>query len=250
MNSEEDLQNRKKFASSEKDVLKHIQNINLSKDNEITKQRFLVEIRDKMDKAEEELSDCLKADKSRPISSCYLDYGSRMYRLKDLIKNTKDLGKLKSFYLPCVSELVDEDTQRYINEINKISKERTSYGIREEITDKKSFILSWSNANKAWYPYGKTQENVKGGKEIYSYKAKKGMKIKLDSNQILVPIEDDKDLDKLGHAASCSSTYPLYKLSFEAVWERKETPVILGLLSWIERQKARLKEEQERKKYI
>jgi hypothetical protein len=49
-----------------------------------------------------------------------------MSKLKNIIENTKDLGKLKSFYFPCVPDLVDEETQRYINEINKISKDRTN----------------------------------------------------------------------------------------------------------------------------
>lgn len=246
--SNEDISYRKRFAYSEKDVLKHIQKIHQSKDNETTKQRFLVEIRNSTDKAEEKLSECLKTEKVK--SSCYGDYGSRMSNLKNMIENIKESGRLKSFYFPCVPELVDEETQRYINEINKISKDRTSYGIREEITDKKSVVLAWSDASKAWYPFGgKIYENIKTGKkEEDSYIVKKDMKVKLDANQILVP--DNKDLDRLGHAASCSNPLPLYKLSFEAVHERKETPLLIGLLTWLERQNARLKERQEREKYV
>ena len=235
-------------------MLKRIEKIRNSVDNETIKQRFLAEIREKMDKAEEELSDCTKTEKIK--SSCYLNYGSRMSGLKNIIDNTKDLGRLKSFYLPCVPELLDQETQEYVREINNISKERTSYGIREEITDKKSIILSWSDASKAWYPYPKTQENIKTKtskgqlkppEKIYSYIAKKDMNIKLDANQILVP--DNKDLDRLGHAASCANPLPLYSLSFEAVHERKETPIIPGLLTWIERQTARLREKEERERY-
>lgn len=245
--SNEDISHRKRFAPSEKDVLKHIQNIHQSKDNETTKQRFLVEIRNSTDKAEEKLSECLKTEKIK--SSCYGDYGSRMSNLKDTIENIKDSGRLKSFYFPCVPELVDEETQRYINEINKISKDRTSYGIREEITDKKSILLAWSDASKAWYPYGwKIYESIKTGKKEYSHIVKKDMKVKLDANQILVP--DNKDLDRLGHAASCSNPLPLYSLSFEAIHERRETPLLPGLLTWLERQTARLKERQEREKYV
>lgn len=244
--SNEDISYRKRFASSEKDVLKRIQKIHESKDNEVTKQRFLVEIRNHTDKAEEELSQCLKTEKVK--SDCYGDYGSRMSNLKDTIENIKESGKMKSFYFPCVPELVDEDTQRYINEINKISKDRTSYGIREEITDKKSVLLAWSDASKAWYPYYKTYENIKTGKKEDSYIVKKDMKVKLDANQILVP--DNKDLDRLGHATSCSNPLPLYKLSFEAIHERRETPLLPGFFTWLERQTARLKEIQEREKYV
>ena len=247
----EDISYRKRFASSEKDVLKHIQKIHQSKDSDVTKQRFLVEIREKMDKAEGELSDCIKIKelKSQKIKSdCYSNYGSRMSNLNDLIVNTKDLGRLKSFYLPCVPELLDQETQEYKKEINKISKERTSYGIREEITDKKSIILAWSNASKYWYPYYKTHENIKSGKEEYSYVAKKDMKVKLDANQILVP--DNKDLDRLGHATSCANPLPLYAISFEAVHERRETPLIPGLLTWLERQTARLEEKEERERHV
>lgn len=244
--SNEDISYRKRFAPSEKDVLKHIQKIHQSKDDETTKQRFLVEIRNSTDKAEEELSQCLKTEKIK--SSCYLNYGSRMSNLKNIIENTKDLGRLKSFYFPCVPQFVDEDTQRYINDINKISKDRTSYDIREEVADKKSILLSWSNASRAWYPYPKTLENIKTGNEEYSYIVKKDMKVKLDANQILV--SDNKDLDRLGHAASCSNPLPLYKISFEAIHEIKETPLLPGLFTWLERQTARLKERQEREKYV
>ena len=248
----EDITYRRRFASSEKDVLKHIQKIHQSKDSDVTKQRFLVEIRQSMDKAERELSDCFKTEKIK--SACYLNYGSRMSDLKNIIVNTKDLGRLKSFYLPCVPELLDQETQEYKKEINKISKERTSYGIREEITDKKSIMLAWSNASKYWYPYYKTHENIKTVKgqqkllkEEYSYIVKKDMKVKLDANQILVP--DNKDLDRLGHAASCTNPHPLYAISFEAVHERKETPVMIGLLTWLERQTARLEEKEERERH-
>ena len=247
----EDIAYRKRFAPSEKDVLRHIQKIHKSVDSETTKQRFLVEIREKMDDAEGELSNCLKTKeqlKSQNIESdCYSNYGSRMSNLNDLIVNTKDLGRLKSFYLPCVPELLDQETQQYKEEINKISKERTSYGIREEITDKKSIILAWSNASKAWYPYYKTHENIKSGKEEYSYIAKKDMKVKLDANQILVP--DNKDFHRLGHATSCANPLPLYAISFEAIHERRETPLTTGLLTWLERQTARLKEKEEREKH-
>ena len=243
----EDIEYRRRYAPSEKDVLKQIQRIRFGKESETIKQRFLVEIRNGMDKAESELSECLKTEESR--SWCYINYGSRITNLKNVIDNTKELGKSKSFYLPCVPELVDEDTQRYINEINNISKERTSYGQREEITDKKSVILAWSNASKAWYPYAKTQEDIKSkSKDIYSYVAKKGMKVQLDANQILVP--DNKDLERLGHATSCANPLPLYGISFEAIHERKETPLIPGLLTWLERQNARLKEKEEREKNI
>ena len=246
----EDITLRKRFAPSEKDVLTHIQNIQKGPDGETTKQRFLVEIRENMDKAEEELSDCIKTEKIK--SSCYLNYGSRMSNLKNIIENTKDLGRLKSFYLSCVPELLDKETQAYTKEINNISKERTSYGAREEIADKKSIILAWSNASKTWYPYAKIQENIKAVKlkpseKIYSHIAKKDMMIKLDANQILV--SDNKDLDRLGHAASCANPPPLYSLSFEAIHERRETPLIPGLLTWLERQTARLREKEERERY-
>ena len=242
----EDITYRRRFASSEKDILKQIQKIHKGVDSETTKQRFLIEIRENMDKAEGELSDCLKTEEIK--SSCYLNYGSRISNLNNLIVNTKDLGRLKSFYLPCVPELLDHETQDFTKEINNISKERTSYGIREEVTDKKSIILAWSNANKAWYPYEKTHENIKTGKEESSYIVKKDRKVKLDANQILVP--DNKDVDRLGHAASCANPFPLYAISFEAIHERRETPLIPGLLTWMERQTARLKEKEEREKYI
>ena len=128
--------------------------------------------------------------------------------------------------------MLDDDTNSIIKETNEQVRERTSYGRRNELAEHNSMVLTWSNNSKAWYP---------------TAKAKKGETVNLDANMIL--LKETKDKAKLGHAASCLQTFPLYGLSFEAIHKRKETPFLEGTAMWIERQLQKEKEIIERKKH-
>jgi hypothetical protein len=216
---------------NEKRLFKNIKKIQEGKDDEVTKTRFLTLIREEVDKSDSKLHDCLSTSEHK--SDCYHDYGGDIGKTNDLIENTKSLGKNKSFYLPCLWEMLDDETLSIIKETNEQVSERTSYGRRNELAENNSLVLTWSNNSKAWYP---------------TARAKKGETVNLDANMIF--LKESKDKAKLGHVASCLQPFPLYKLSFEAVHKRKETPVAEGIVAWVERQLSKEKEIIERKKHV
>lgn len=216
---------------NEKRLFSNIKKVQEGKDDEVTKARFLTLIREEVDKADSKLHDCLSTTAEHK-SNCYSDYGRNIGQANNVIDNIKRMGKSKSFYLPCLWEMLDDETLAIIKETNEKVSERTSYGRRNEMAENNSFVLTWSNNSKAWYP---------------TAKARKGETVNLDSNMIL--LKESKDKSKLGHAASCLQPLPLYKLSSEAI-KRKETPIVEGMTTWVERQQAKEKEMIERKKHV
>jgi len=98
-----------------------------------------------------------------------------------------------------IPETTKSDTE-VIEELNNRIAKLRMYGTRDEITEKPSYMLSWSNAAKAWYP-------------AYAYGVfQPGDKVTLDANQFLAPYRKDvltRVIPKLDYL-------PLYKMSFEA----------------------------------
>lgn len=227
----EDQRNRRTYVDYyEQKLVKNIKKVQEGKDDSTTKTRFLTLIRKELDDADSKFHDCLPTAEHK--SNCYRDLGRDISGLNNIIDSTRGLGKNKSFYLPCVPELLDNETKSIIKETDEKISERTSYGRRNELAENNSMVLTWSNNSKAWYP---------------TEKAKKGETINLDTNMIL--LKETKDKIKLGHATSCLQNFPLYSLSHEAIYERKETPILEGLAMWVERQFQKEKEIAERKKY-
>ena len=231
METEEQRTTRIFVDQSEKLLLRNIKKVQEGKEDSTTKARFLALIREHVDDADSKLHDCISTTIERK-SDCYIDYGRNINTTNDMIENTRSLGKNKSFYLPCLWEMLDDETLSIIKETNEKVSERTSYGRRNELAENNSLVLTWSNNSKAWYP---------------TAKAKKGETVNLDANMIF--LKESKDKAKLGHATSCLQTFPLYGLSFEAVHKRKETPFLEGTAMWIERQLEKEKEIKERKKH-
>lgn len=229
--SEEQRTRRIFVDQHEQRLVKNIKKVQEEKDDNTTKGRFLTLIRQEVDKADSKLHDCLSHGGEHD-RQCYITYGQDIGWVNNTIENIKGQGKYKSFYLPCVPELLDDDTNSIIKETNEKVSERTSYGRRNELVEDNSMVLTWSNDSKAWYP---------------TAKAKRGETIDLDANMIL--IKETKDKTKLGHAASCLHNLPLYGLSFEAIHKRKETPLLEGTAAWVERQLQKEKEIIERKKH-
>jgi len=228
----EEQRNKRMFVDYyEKNLLKNIKKVQEGKDDEVTKTRFLTLIREEVDKADSKLHDCISTT-TKHKSNCYSDYGRNIGQANEIIENTRRMGKSKSFYLPCVWEMLDDETLSIIKETNEKVSERTSYGVRNEMAENNSFVLTWSNNSKAWYP---------------TAKARKGETVNLDSNTIL--LKDSKDKARLGHAAACLQPLPLYKLSSEAI-KRKEIPIVEGIQTWVERQLSKEKEMTERKKHV
>jgi len=87
-----------------------------------------------------------------------------------------------------------------LNKINSLIAQRIKYGMREEITQGKGYVLNWSNNQAKWFIYG----NVK----------KKGEVLFLDANMIFVP-GSKKEIDTV---INMLDPLPLYKNSFEAIF--------------------------------
>lgn len=230
METEEQRTRRIFVDLHEKSLLKNIKKVQEGKDDSVTKERFLTLIREQVDKADSKLHSCLSTGKHG--SECYINYGRDIEKANVIIENTKNLGLNKSFYLPCIPEMLDDETRSIIKETNEKVRERTSYGRRNELAEQNSMVLTWSNSSKAWYP---------------TAKAKKGETVDLDANMILA--KETKDKAKLGHATSCLQSLPLYGISFEAIHKRKETPYLEGTAMWVERQLQKEKEIAERKRH-
>ena len=216
---------------SEKRLVTNIRKVHEGKEDGTTKERFLTLIRQEVDKADSKLHDCLSQGGEND-RKCYINYGQDIGWVNNTIENTRGLGISKSFYLPCVPELLDDETKFIIQETNEKVSERTSYGRRNELAEHNSMVLTYSNESRSWYP---------------TAKAKKGETVDLDANMIL--LKETKDKTKLGHAVSCLNHLPLYSLSFEAIHKRKETPWLEGTTMWVERQLQKEKEMVERKKH-
>jgi hypothetical protein len=232
METEEQRTRRIFVDQSEQRLIKSIKKVQEGKYDSTTKERFLTLIRQEVDKADSKLHDCLSQGGEHD-RRCYINYGQDIGWVNNTIETTRNAGVYKSFYLPCVPELLDDETNSIIKETNEKITERTSYGRRNELTEHNSLVLTWSNNSKAWYPTAKT---------------KKGETVDLDANMIL--LKDAKDKVKLGHTTSCLQPFPLYSLSFEAIHERKETPLLEGTAMWVERQLSKEKEITERKKHV
>ena len=65
--------------------------------------------------------------------------------------------------------------------VNELIRERTSYGVREEVADAPGYVLTWSNGSARWY----------GGR--YDRKSK-GERLVLDANEVFVSGVRSKDL--------------------------------------------------------
>lgn len=231
METEEQRTRRIFVDQHEQRLVKNIKKVQEGKYDSTTKERFLTLIRQEVDRADSKLHDCLSQGGEND-RRCYIDYGQDIGWANNTIEKTRGIGVYKSFYLPCVPELLDDETNSIIKETNEKISERTSYGRRNELAEHNSLVLTWSNNSKAWYP---------------TAKAKKGETVDLDANMIL--LKETKDKTKLGHAASCLQSFPLYSLSFEAIHKRKETPLLEGIATWVERQLQKENEIKERKKY-
>jgi len=89
-----------------------------------------------------------------------------------------------------------------LEQINSLISQRTQYGIRQEVANKKGYKLGWSNGSKSWYIYGIPTE--------------KGEVMNLDANIIFVPATK-KEIEKVLNQLD---PLPLYKNSFEAIYAR------------------------------
>lgn len=93
-------------------------------------------------------------------------------------------------------------TQRANERISK----RTQYGVREYAAETDGIVLYWNNASERWHT-----ENL----------VKKGTRIKLDSNEILLPLYKGETVTDVANVIHNFAVLPLYKYSFESRYLKK-----------------------------
>lgn len=117
-------------------------------------------------------------------------------------------------------EQLDEDDFSIISKINEdIKSQIQRYENREElVTNSKSTVIMWGNACGCWNISYFMKEQIK-----------KGNSIQLDASMVLVPYPRSKVKNYL----CLLDESPIYRYSFEAVYERREVPFLEGILGWI-----------------
>lgn len=214
-----------------KQIDKQIESILKNKnDSDLTKRRFLVEIKQVLDSNEQCVASC-KGD-----SECLEECSHQISDLRESIQNIKSSTKSwKPYYLPCVQELLDDETTEYLRKVNAEISDRTHYGVREEVADTNSVRIHWSNHAQKWTHIPKI--------------VKKGEQVRLDANQVLIPYDRKLGHDRIGHAVSCANIHPLYAFSFEAK-HRGQVPFLSGTLAWALHRIEEEKLKREREKHI
>ncbi len=113
-----------------------------------------------------------------------------------------------------------EDDISIILKINdEIKRQIQTYAHHEELVETgKSTIIMWGNACACWNIIYFMKEQIK-----------KGNTVQLDASMVLVPYPRSK----VNRYLCLLDQSPLYKYSFEAVYQRGETPFLEGVVGWM-----------------
>lgn len=119
---------------------------------------------------------------------------------------------------------------------DEINKQIQTYAHHEELVETdKSTIIMWGNACSCWNVAYFMKEQIK-----------KGNTVKLDASMVLVPYSRNRVKKYL----CLLDQSPMYKYSFEAVHQRKETPFLEGVLGWILKQTETEEYKKMQEKYV
>ena len=116
-------------------------------------------------------------------------------------KHARDEDRYPEGYLKIDREVEDSYNSEVptVRDINKLIREKTSYGRKPVTAEKNGYVLSWSNGSAEWYP---------------SQRVKKGETVNLDANQVLVYGINLTELKKIVDYGQLEQL-PLYGGSFE-----------------------------------
>ncbi len=90
-------------------------------------------------------------------------------------------------------------TEELAESVNEQIRERTSYGVRTEVAERRGFRMMWSNGAARWMPFGVVP---------------KGHTMQLDANEVFVPGATRRGLEQLIDMGALIDL-PLYGGSFE-----------------------------------
>lgn len=129
------------------------------------------------------------------------------------------LSNIEYEIIQFTNELTEDDISIILKINDEIKRQIQTYAHHEELVEtSKSTIIMWSNSCKCWDIIYLMKEQIK-----------KGNTVKLDASMALVPYPRSKVIRYL----CLLDQSPIYKYSFEAVYQRGETPFLEGVFGWI-----------------
>lgn len=116
-------------------------------------------------------------------------------------------------------ELTEDDISIILKINEEIKKQIQTYAYHEELVETtKSSVIIWGNACACWNIAYFMKEQIK-----------KGNTIRLDASMVLTSYPRGK----VKRYLCLLDQSPLYKYSFEAIYERGETPFLEGIYGWM-----------------
>lgn len=153
------------------------------------------------------------------LSSKYFSYLLEVFNAIDA--GDLFLSNIEYELIKFTGELTEDDTQIILKINDEIKRQIQTYAYHEELVETtKSIIIVWNNGCACWNTY--TTGEIK-----------KGNTVKLDASMVLVPYQRNK----VNKYLCLIDQNPLYKYSFEAVYQRGETSFLEGILGWTLKQK-------------
>lgn len=129
------------------------------------------------------------------------------------------LSNIEYEIIQFTNQLTEDDISIILKIDDEIKRQIQRYIYHEELVEtSKSTIIMWGNACECW-----------GIAYFLKEQIKKGNTIKLDASMVLIPYSRSKTKNYL----CLLDESPLYKYSFEAIHERRETPFLQGILGWM-----------------
>lgn len=129
------------------------------------------------------------------------------------------LSNIEYEIIQFMNEITEDDTSNILKINDEIKRQIQTYAYHNELVEtSKSTIIMWSNACACWNITYFMKEQIK-----------KGNTVNLDASMVLIPYPRSKVKKYL----CLLDQSPLYKYSFEAIYERREVPFLEGVFGWI-----------------
>lgn|SRR3990167_4020482 len=129
------------------------------------------------------------------------------------------LSNIEYEIIQFMNEITEDDVSIILKINDEIKRQIQTYAHHEELVEtSKSIIIMWGNSCACWNIAYFMKEEIK-----------KGNTIRLDASMVLVPYPRSK----INRYLCLLDQSPIYKYSFEAVYQRGETPFLEGIVGWM-----------------
>jgi hypothetical protein len=151
------------------------------------------------------------------LSSKYFSYILEVFN--DIDAGDLFLSNMEYEIIEFTNILTEDDISTILKINDEIKRQLQIYAHHEELVETRdSNIIMWSNGCSCW--------NIA---HMMKKEIKRGSTVKLDATMVLVPYSENKIKKYL----CILDKSPLYRHSFEAIYERGETPFVEGVLGWV-----------------